>query len=190
MAIKTFLAGRIRKTFNSRDEGLIEEEKIKDQLKTAKTKESIENIRIALYSWKCLYEYSTISKTFHAIPFRGFARDTQSGLVTQQPRFPQWKFLILSLFRRYRRYSIMRLDSQKPQWADRDYFILSKGHGCPALYVILANLGFFPEGRIESFAPAWRAFEGHPVNKIPGIEARQHTARSGEFLWQRNCDRS
>lgn len=66
---------------------------------------------------------------------------------------------------------IMRFDSQKPQWTDRDYFILSKGHGCPALYVILANLGFFPKEELNHLRQLGALLEGHPVNKIPGIEA-------------------
>ena len=37
--------------------------------------------------------------------------------------------------------------------------------------MLFSLISDFPEGRIGSFAPAWRAFEGHPVNKIPGIEA-------------------
>ena len=40
---------------------------------------------------------------------------------------------------------ILNIDPKKPDWDGRDYFILSKGHGCPALYAILAHLGFFPK---------------------------------------------
>lgn len=66
---------------------------------------------------------------------------------------------------------VMKYDSKKPQWSERDYFILSKGHGCPALYVILANLGFFPKEELSYLRQINGLLEGHPVNKIPGIEA-------------------
>lgn len=66
---------------------------------------------------------------------------------------------------------IMRYDPKKPQWDGRDYFILSKGHGCPALYTVLAHLGFFPKEELNHLRQINSLLEGHPVNKIPGIEA-------------------
>lgn len=66
---------------------------------------------------------------------------------------------------------IMRYDSKKPQWAERDYFILSKGHGCPALYAVLAHAGFFPKEELNHLRQINSLLEGHPVNKIPGVEA-------------------
>lgn len=66
---------------------------------------------------------------------------------------------------------IMRVDPQKPHWNDRDYFILSKGHGCPALYAVLAHLGFFPKEELNHLRQINSLLEGHPVRKIPGIEA-------------------
>jgi transketolase len=67
--------------------------------------------------------------------------------------------------------SIMKYDHTKPQWSGRDYFILSKGHSCPALYVILANLGFFPKEELNHLRQINSLLEGHPVNKIPGLAA-------------------
>lgn len=66
---------------------------------------------------------------------------------------------------------IMHYDPKKPQWNGRDYFILSKGHGCPALYTVLAHLGFFPKEELNHLRQINSLLEGHPVNKIPGIEA-------------------
>ena len=40
-------------------------------------------------------------------------------------------------------YSEMRTDPSRPQWPDRDRFILSKGHACPIQYAALGDLGFF-----------------------------------------------
>ena len=39
----------------------------------------------------------------------------------------------------------MRIDPRQPRWPDRDRFVMSKGHCCPALYVALAERGYFPE---------------------------------------------
>lgn len=66
---------------------------------------------------------------------------------------------------------IMNIDPQKPHWDARDYFILSKGHGCPALYAVLAGLGFFPKEELNHLRQLGALLEGHPVRKIPGVEA-------------------
>jgi len=66
---------------------------------------------------------------------------------------------------------IMKYDPQKPQWEGRDYFILSKGHAAPALYTVLAWLGFFPKDELGHLRQINSLLEGHPVNKIPGVEA-------------------
>ena len=41
-------------------------------------------------------------------------------------------------------YNTAHVDPKNPKWEDRDRIVLSKGHGCPAQYAILADLGFFP----------------------------------------------
>ena len=67
---------------------------------------------------------------------------------------------------------ILRYDPQRPDWPDRDRLILSKGHGCLALYVILAEKGFFPEEELERFYAFDGILGGHPdARKIPGVEA-------------------
>lgn len=66
---------------------------------------------------------------------------------------------------------IMKFDPKKPLWEGRDYFILSKGHGCPALYAILAHLGFFQKEELNHLRQLNALLEGHPIRKIPGIEA-------------------
>jgi len=42
-------------------------------------------------------------------------------------------------------YRTMKINSEDPKWEDRDHFVLSKGHGGPALYSVLADKGFFPK---------------------------------------------
>lgn len=68
--------------------------------------------------------------------------------------------------------SVLKFDPQNPQAVDRDRFILSKGHGCLALYAILADRGFFPVSELESFCRPTSRLGGHPERgKVPGVEA-------------------
>lgn len=67
---------------------------------------------------------------------------------------------------------ILRYDPADPQWKERDRFILSKGHGCLALYVLLAEKGFFPREELDRFCRPDGILGGHPdARKIPGVEA-------------------
>lgn len=65
----------------------------------------------------------------------------------------------------------MRIDPQNPDWADRDRFVLSKGHAAPALYGALAHRGFFPVSEIASLRKVTSMLQGHPdMKKIPGVD--------------------
>ena len=67
---------------------------------------------------------------------------------------------------------ILRYDARTPRWPERDRFILSKGHGCLALYVLLAEKGFFPQEELLKFCKSDGILGGHPeYGKVPGIEA-------------------
>jgi transketolase len=67
---------------------------------------------------------------------------------------------------------VLRYDAANPRWPGRDRFILSKGHGCLALYVLLAEKGFFPESELWKFCKPDGILGGHPeYGKVPGIEA-------------------
>jgi transketolase len=67
---------------------------------------------------------------------------------------------------------ILRFDPAHPDWHDRDRCILSKGHGCLALYVMLADKGFFPKFELLSFCRDGSDFGGHPeAGLVPGVEA-------------------
>jgi len=67
---------------------------------------------------------------------------------------------------------ILRCDPTNPRWPGRDRFILSKGHGCMALYVLLAEKGFFPERELGLFCQPKGILGGHPeCPRIPGVEA-------------------
>src|SRR5258708_16774032 len=67
---------------------------------------------------------------------------------------------------------VLRYDTQDPRWPLRDRCILSKGHGCMALYVVLADKGFFPESELWQFCQSESILGGHPeYGKVPGVEA-------------------
>lgn len=66
---------------------------------------------------------------------------------------------------------VLRVRPSEPRWADRDRFILSKGHGCLALYALLADKGFFPFDELKRQCRAGALLGGHPDTKIPGVEA-------------------
>ncbi|MDC0253256.1 transketolase [Bacteriovoracales bacterium] len=68
--------------------------------------------------------------------------------------------------------SVLNYRPHDPEWDDRDRFILSKGHGCLALYPILAKKGFFPKTELYKFCAFDGILGGHPEHeKIPGVEA-------------------
>lgn len=68
--------------------------------------------------------------------------------------------------------NILQYDSKNPKWEHRDRCILSKGHGCIAQYVLLADKGFFDSSHLDTFCKFDSILGGHPeANKIPGIEA-------------------
>lgn len=70
----------------------------------------------------------------------------------------------------YRDY--LKFDPRNPAWSGRDYFILSKGHGCLALYVILARHGIITERDIALFCKPGGILGEHPdCTKVPGVEA-------------------
>lgn len=66
---------------------------------------------------------------------------------------------------------VLRYNPKNSQWDHRDRCILSKGHGCLALYVILAEKGFFPRSELWKFCESDGILGGHPEYNIPGIEA-------------------
>lgn len=67
----------------------------------------------------------------------------------------------------------MNVDPKNPKWDGRDYFILSKGHVCPALYAVLARKGFFDPAELMTLRKFGSRLQGHPgVNKgLPGLDA-------------------
>jgi transketolase len=67
---------------------------------------------------------------------------------------------------------VLKFDGKNPDWLERDYFILSKGHGCLALYVNLHRHGFITDHDIEMFCKNGGILGEHPDRtKVPGAEA-------------------
>ena len=65
----------------------------------------------------------------------------------------------------------MNIDPKNPKWADRDRFVLSKGHTTPGLYSVLANRGFFPVEDLPTFRHIDSYLQGHPnMNTVPGVD--------------------
>jgi transketolase len=68
-------------------------------------------------------------------------------------------------------FDVLRVDPADPKWPDRDRFVLSKGHGCAALYAALALRGFLPVEELMTFRVLGSRLQGHPdMTRTPGVE--------------------
>jgi transketolase len=68
-------------------------------------------------------------------------------------------------------YHVLRYDPRRPDWPDRDRFILSKGHAAVGLYPLLADVGFFDPALLDTYTRLGSPFGDHPdMRKIPGID--------------------
>ena len=69
-------------------------------------------------------------------------------------------------------FRVMRHDPKNPNWADRDRFILSKGHGCPALYATYAEAGYIDPALLGTLRKLGSPLQGHPDKRmLPVLEA-------------------
>ncbi len=74
----------------------------------------------------------------------------------------------------------MNIDPKEPKKADRDRFVLSKGHTAPGLYSVLANRGYFPVDDLPSLRHIGSHLQGHPcVHHTPGIDASSGSLGQG-----------
>ena len=65
----------------------------------------------------------------------------------------------------------MNVKTEDPKWADRDRFVLSKGHAAPVLYATLAHKGFFPVEELATLRKLGSRLQGHPdMKKVPGVD--------------------
>lgn len=80
-------------------------------------------------------------------------------------------------------YEVMNIDPKDPKKADRDRFVLSKGHACPTLYAILADLGYFPKEDLAGLRQIDSHLQGHPdCNKTPGVDMNSGSLGQGVSL--------
>ena len=65
----------------------------------------------------------------------------------------------------------LNVDPANPQWADRDRFVLSKGHTAPGMYAAMAHRGFFPVEDLLTLRKVGSYLQGHPnMNSVPGVD--------------------
>lgn len=70
----------------------------------------------------------------------------------------------------YLYFTRMHVYPDNPDFAERDRFVLSKGHTAPALYAVLAERGFFPMDEMKSLRHIGAMLQGHPCIHIPGVD--------------------
>ena len=75
---------------------------------------------------------------------------------------------------------ILKYRADDPHWADRDRFVLSKGHCSPAMYTTLARAGYFPKDWLKTFRKFESRLQGHVDRmRVPGVEASSGSLGQG-----------
>jgi transketolase len=68
-------------------------------------------------------------------------------------------------------FRVMHVDPKRPDWPDRDRFILSKGHACPVWYAALAERGYFDKAHLRTLRRLNSILQGHAdMKKTPGVD--------------------
>lgn len=77
-------------------------------------------------------------------------------------------------------FKVMRHNPKDPAWAERDRFILSKGHGCPALYAVMAESGYIDKSVLNTLRKIGSPLQGHPDKRFfPALEANTGSLGQG-----------
>jgi transketolase len=77
-------------------------------------------------------------------------------------------------------FRVLRHNPKDPNWADRDRFVLSKGHGCPALYAVLAEAGYIDHSVLGTLRKLGSPLQGHPDKRfLPVLEANTGSLGQG-----------
>ena len=75
---------------------------------------------------------------------------------------------------------VLRHNPRNPEWPDRDRFVLSKGHGCPALYAVLAECGYIDHSVLSTLRKLGSPLQGHPDKRfLPVLEANTGSLGQG-----------
>lgn len=82
-------------------------------------------------------------------------------------------------------FKLLKHDPRNPQWKERDRFVLSKGHGVPAVYAAMAMSGYFSEEKLLTLRKLGSPLQGHPDRaRLPGIEASTGSLGQGLSISQ------
>lgn len=74
----------------------------------------------------------------------------------------------------------LNINPEKPEWEDRDRFVLSCGHTCPVMYAAMAHRGFFPVSELKTLRKLGSRLQGHPHREaLPGLETTSGPLGSG-----------
>ena len=77
-------------------------------------------------------------------------------------------------------FGVMNVDPKDPHWEDRDRFVLSKGHACPALYAALGRKGYFSRDLYPTLRHIDSVLQGHPdMKKTPGVDMTSGSLGNG-----------
>ncbi|MBI2474787.1 MAG: transketolase [Candidatus Taylorbacteria bacterium] len=77
-------------------------------------------------------------------------------------------------------FEVLKHDPKRPDWPDRDKFILSNGHICPVLYAAMAHAGYFPMGQLKTLRKFGSPLQGHPHREfLPALENSSGPLGSG-----------
>jgi transketolase len=80
-------------------------------------------------------------------------------------------------------FGVLRHDPGRPDWPERDRFVLSKGHAAPVLYAALATAGYFPREELTTLRALGSRLQGHPdARKLPGVEVSTGSLGQGLAL--------
>lgn len=77
-------------------------------------------------------------------------------------------------------FQILKHNQRNPEWPERDRFVLSNGHICPALYAVLARAGYFSQSKLLTLRKLGSSLQGHPHRgDLPGLETTSGSLGSG-----------
>ena len=116
------------------------------------------------------HELSTLRKDIFLTAYRGGMAHLASAFSCVE--------IIYVLYCR----NAMRHDPARPDWAERDRFILSKGHGSLALYTVLCKAGYFAKDTLASFCTPDTALGGEPKSLCPARHRGVH-----RLFWDTDC---
>jgi transketolase len=103
---------------------------------------------------------------------RQIRRDIVTSTTTAASGHPSTSLSMVEIVTQLYFGGVLRYDPSEPHDPARDRFVLSKGHGAPGLYAVLAEAGFFPREDLATLRKLGSPLEGHPNKcRLPGVEA-------------------